>query len=468
MHPYMPSTPDDLSRLLDASGKSRLEELFDHIPERLRLDRSLDLPGPLHEPDLMDRMRTIAGSNRQQPVSSFLGGGAYRHYIPSVVGHLTGRSEFYTAYTPYQPEISQGTLQAIFEYQTLMCMLTGMDISNASVYDGASAAAESVLMAVRSTKRSKVLLSRALNPEYRAVVRTYLEAADLQWEEVGFDASGRTDTAALRTLLDDRTACLVVQSPNYFGVIEDQTAFEPVVHESGALVVAAFSEPISLGLLTPPGETGADIVCGEGQSLGIPTGFGGPYLGILTCRKELLRNMPGRIAGKAVDLDGNTAYVLTLTAREQHIRREKAMSNICTNQGLCALTASVYLSALGEKGLRDLALLNMERAQKAQSALTSLPGIGRKFDAPFFNEFVIDTGGDAEKLARDLAADGVLAGIPLGDTYPGLESCLLVTVTEMNTTEDIERLTEAVRAYRSEASGSSKGAGSGSSKGAGK
>jgi glycine dehydrogenase subunit 1 len=443
MHPYIPSTTRDLGDMLREIGKTDLEELFEHIPPRQRLDRELELPGPLNEPELMGRMRELAGANRV-PGVSFLGGGAYRHYIPSVVRHLTGRLEFSTAYTSYQPEVSQGTLQAVFEYQTLMCMLTGMEVSNASLYDGASAAAEAALMAARTKGRGKTLLSRAVNPQYRAVARTYLEAADLEWEEVPFDEKGGTDPGALEEAAGGGVSCVLVQSPNYFGVVEELDRLVPIARRAGCLLVAAFTEPLAFGLVKPPGELGADIACGEGQSLGIPLGFGGPYLGILACRKEFLRTMPGRIVGRTVDMEGRTAYVLTLSAREQHIRREKATSNICTNQGLCALTAAVYLCSLGRGGLRDLALVNLERARSTCRALTGLPGVRRRFSSPFFNEFVVETGRDGRDLAAELAAEGVLCGIPLGGSYPGLEHCLLVTATEMTTERDIALLAEAM------------------------
>ncbi|MFW6180967.1 MAG: aminomethyl-transferring glycine dehydrogenase subunit GcvPA [Spirochaetota bacterium] len=446
MHPYLPSTLRDLQEMLREIGVGGPEELFDHIPSQQRLDRDLELPGPLNEPELMERMRELAAANRE-PEVSFLGGGAYRHYIPSVVRHLTGRSEFYTAYTPYQPEISQGTLQAMFEYQTLMCMLTGMEVSNASLYDGASAVAEAALMAARSGRRGKTLLSGALNPQYRAVVRTYLEAADLEWEEVPFDERGVTDPGALEKAAGGGACCVVVQSPNYFGVIEELDRPGEIARSAGGLLVAAFTEPLAFGLLRPPGELGADITCGEGQSLGIPLGFGGPYLGILTCRKELLRIMPGRIVGRTVDLEGRTAYVLTLSAREQHIRREKATSNICTNQGLCALAAAVYLCSLGREGLRELALVNLERARSAGRALSSLPGVRLKFPSPFFNEFVIETGRDGRQLAGELAAEGILCGIPLAGSYPGMDNCLLVTATEMNPERDIALLAGAIKRH---------------------
>jgi glycine dehydrogenase subunit 1 len=395
---------------------------------------------------LMSHMRELSRRNAAlHEYSSFLGGGIYYHYIPSVVGHLAGRAEFATSYTPYQPEISQGTLQAIFEYQTLMCLLTGMDVSNASMYDGATSAAEGVLMALRTNRRSGVLLSSALHPEYRRVIETYVRGNDRHTAVIPYGSDGRTDLAALQKTVDDGASCAVLQSPNYFGVVEDLAACEKIVHAAGAILIAVFTEPIAFGILKPPGFFGSDIVCGEGQSLGLPPGFGGPLLGILTCRAELLRTMPGRIVGQTRDMKGDRAYVLTLTAREQHIRREKSTSNICTNHGLCALTSAIFLSSYGKRGFRKLAALNQGMAGYARAALSKVEGVKLRFSAPAFNEFVVETKKDPGVIAEKLLHENILFGIRLGGDYPELERCTLLTFTEMNSRQEITKLCRLLR-----------------------
>jgi glycine dehydrogenase subunit 1 len=443
---YIPNTDADIESMLKDIGVPSAEDLFSHIPAELRMKGELSLPGPLPEMELVDHLREMSQDNAHiDEYVSFLGGGAYHHYIPAAVTYLTSRSEFLTSYTPYQPEVSQGTLQAIFEYQTLMCMLTGMDVSNASLYDGATAAAEAALMSLRTTKRSRILVSRSVHPEYRDVMRTYLQSNDCEMVEVPYTEGGVIDGDALEKVLDDSCASLVVQSPNFFGVIEDLAACEQAVHGVGALLIASFSEPLAFGILKPPGAYGADIVCGEGQSLGMPVGFGGPYLGILTCKKQLLRTMPGRVAGRTVDMQGRTAYVLTLTAREQHIRRDKATSNICTNQGLCALTAAAYLALLGKRGFRRLAVTNHERAEYAKGEITKLNGISLRFNGRTFNEFVINTSRDPALLEEKLLERRILPGIRLGRYDDKLGDCILVTVTEMNSREEIDTLCRALR-----------------------
>ncbi len=442
---YIPNTDADIEAMLKEIGVQSAEALFEHIPDELRMKGGLDLPEPMTEMELMDHLRELSRANANvDDFISFLGGGVYHHFIPSVVKHLTGRAEFFTSYTPYQPEVSQGTLQAIFEYQTLMCMLTHMDVSNASLYDGATAAAEAVLMSLRTNKRERVVVSRSVHPEYREVIKTYLRSGDRETVEIPYTENGVTDLGALEQIIDDSVSCVVIQSPNFFGVVEDLAACEQVIHRQGALFVAAFSEPLSFGILQPPGVYSADIVCGEGQSLGMPPGFGGPYLGVLTCRKELLRTMPGRIAGKTVDSEGRTAYVLTLTAREQHIRREKATSNICTNQGLCALTAAVYLASLGKQGFRSLAIMNHERAEYAKRQIMKIDGFSLKFDAPTFNEFVIRTDKDTAQVEEKLVHKMILPGIRLGRYDAGLSDCMLVAVTEMNGQEKIDAFCRAL------------------------
>ncbi len=442
---YIPNTDADVDAMLKEIGVQSADNLFAHIPDDLRLRGDLEVPGPLSEMELLDRLKDLSRANAHAgEYVSFLGGGIYNHFIPSVVRHLAGRSEFYTSYTPYQPEVSQGTLQAIFEYQTLMCMLTHKDVSNASLYDGATAAAEAVLMSLRTNKRNRVVVSRGVHPEYREVIKTYLRSGDRETVEIPYNEKGITDLDALAKIIDDSVSCVVIQSPNFFGVVEDLAACEQVIHREEALFIAAFSEPLSFGILQPPGVYGADIVCGEGQSLGMPPGFGGPSLGILTCRKELLRNMPGRIVGKTVDREGRTAYVLTLSAREQHIRREKATSNICTNQGLCALTASVYLASLGKQGIRKLAIMNHERAEYAKDELMKVDGISLRFHGPTFNEFAVKTKNVTADIVEKLTDRGIFPGVQLGKYYGELSDCMLVTVTEMNRQEEIDALCQAI------------------------
>jgi glycine dehydrogenase subunit 1 len=446
---YIPNTDDDIVRMLETIDVRTIEDLFSHIPEKLRFKSELDLPSPLSEMELVDRMQRISSLNATlQNHSSFIGGGVYHHHLPSVVSHLAGRAEFYTSYTPYQPEISQGTLQAIFEYQTLMCMLTAMDVSNASMYDGASSAAEAVLMSFRTNRRGRVALSSSLHPQYRRVIETYASSNDRQTFLIPYDKNGCTDLPALQSTIDESVSCVVVQSPNYFGIIEDMNAIERIIHSQGALFIAVFTEPIAFGILKPPGNFGADIVCGEGQSLGITPGFGGPFLGILTCRKELLRTMPGRIVGKTLDIRGNPAYVLTLTAREQHIRREKSTSNICTNQGLCALAATLYLACYGKKGFRRLSALNHWRAEYAKTTLSKVEGVALRFSSPTFNEFVLRCKRDPEEIAEKLLEEKLLFGIALGRDYPELSDCTLLTCTEMNSEDEIDNLARLLKEIR--------------------
>ncbi len=442
---YLPHTPEDVAEMLSQIGVNSVEDLFVEIPEAVMLDRSMDLPEPLAEADLLREMRQLAGQNASVATHrSFLGGGAYNHFSPAAVDQLISRSEFYTAYTPYQPEISQGTLQAIFEFQTLICQLTGMDAANASMYDGASACAEAVLMAMRLTRRSKVLLSKALNPRYRETAATYCRYLGVQLEEIAVDGAGRTDMQDLVAKLDDATAAVVMGYPNYFGVVETLADVAEAAHGAGALLVTAVAEPVALGLLKSPGELGADIVVGDGQSFGLPLSFGGPYVGFFAARQKGLRAMPGRLVGETVDLDGKRGFVLTLATREQHIRREKATSNICSNQGLCALIATVYLSLLGKQGLRELADQNYAKAIYARERIGALEGFSLPFNSPAFNEFVVRCDAGVERLLETLQAQGILAGIPLDTDYPELQDCLLVCVTEQNTRRDIDELVDAL------------------------
>jgi glycine dehydrogenase subunit 1 len=438
---YIPHTQEEIRNMLDAIGVRDLEDLFDAIPKEYRVSGSLNLPEPLSEPDLVRHFQEL----ESPMMSSFLGAGAYHHFIPAVVSDLVSRSEFYTAYTPYQPEISQGTLQAIFEYQTLMCQLTGMDVSNASMYDGASSLAEAVLMANRITRRKKVLLSQAIHPEYRRVIQTYMAPDQQEIVLIPYQKDeGRTDEKILSDLLKEEVSAVVLQSPNFFGVIEDLQSIGERIHDLGGLMIANFSEAVAYGILRPPGSIGADIVAGEGQSLGIPMSYGGPYLGVFTTRERFVRNMPGRLVGETIDLEGKRGFVLTLATREQHIRRERATSNICTNEGLCALMATVFLSCLGKEGLKELALMNLSKADYAKKAVSRIRGCKLIFTAPAFNEFVVEIEGEPEKVLLQLREEEILGGVPLKRFYPELDHHLLVAVTEMNRKEEIDRWAEAL------------------------
>ena len=448
---YIPHTEEDIRQMLASIGVSSIDDLFSEIPKELRLDRPLDIPDALSETEVLRELKALAAQNATvESHLSFLGGGSYNHFIPSVVDQLISRSEFYTAYTPYQPEISQGTLQAIFEYQTLICQLTGMDVSNASMYDGASACAEAVLMSARVTKRKKALLATSLHPEYAETVATYCKYLQMEIVTIPFGDDGRIDTKVLTAeLAGDDVAALVVGYPNTFGVVEDLSTLAEIVHNKKTLLVTAVPEPIALGLLKSPGEAGADIVIGEGQSFGMPVSFGGPGVGFFAARKKSVRAMPGRLIGATKDNRGQTGYVLTLATREQHIRREKATSNICSNQGLCALMATIYLSLLGKHGIREVAQQNLAKASYAKEAIAKLSGFSLPFSAPTFNEFVVEIDqtivGDLPSLLSRLEDDNLLAGIPLARFYPEMANRLLICVTEQHRKEDIDRLVEALK-----------------------
>jgi glycine dehydrogenase subunit 1 len=438
---YIPHSQQDCQRMLETLGLKGIEDLFESIPKDYRLSKPLNLPEPLSEPDLIRHLQSLQPPN----FSSFLGGGAYSHFIPSAVSALTSRSEFYTAYTPYQPEISQGTLQAIFEYQSLMCQLTGMEVSNASLYDGASSLAEAVLMAHRITLRRKVLLSQAVHPEYRKAIQTYIDPDQQEIITIPYKKrEGQTDEKVLFRLLDEEVGAVVVQSPNFFGVIEDLKQIGEKVHQVGGLMVIGFSEAIAYGILASPGEFGADIVSGEGQSLGIPLSYGGPYLGIFTTREGFVRNMPGRLVGETVDLEGKRGFVLTLATREQHIRRERATSSICTNEGLCALMATVFLSCFGKEGLKELGMMNVSKSEYAKKVVSQNRNIKLTFSSPTFNEFVLEIEDDPETVLKELRKKGILGGLPLAKFYPELRHHLLVTVTEMIRKEEIDHWAEAL------------------------
>lgn len=450
-HRYLPFGEDDLQEMLDAVGVSKVDELFSSLPQAIRLQEALPVEGPLSDQELRRFFRALEGSNRVhgRDLVSFLGAGAYRHDTPALVDHLVQRGEFLTVYTPYQPEVSQGTLQAIFEFQTFITLLTGLPVANASLYDGASAFAEAVLMADRiKKKRRRVVVSRGVHPQYRATLATYALNLGFETVEVGWDESGRTDLAALEEAVDDDTFAVAVQSPNYFGVIEPWAPASEIAHAKGALSIGVVTEGLSMALLASPGEGGCDIACGEGQSFGLPLAYGGPYLGFMATSDKHIRAMPGRLAGETVDVDGKKAWVLTLATREQHIRREKATSNICTNVALCALLATVYLSLYGRRGLRRLAEINLQRSAALGRRLAGSGGtnggkgvgLARRFDAPTFNETAYRADTPVPRLLAELEERGVLAGVPLGPDYPELEDSLLVAVTETNTPEDLDRL----------------------------
>jgi glycine dehydrogenase subunit 1 len=437
------NTPADQQAMLETVGVASLAELFQSIPAGLQLQRPLRVPPALSEIELEQHLSALA--RQDQGAGSavcFLGGGSYDHFIPAVVDAIAGRSEYYTAYTPYQAEASQGSLQAFFEYQTLICQLTGMDVANASLYDGGSATAEAVIMALTAVPgRKGVVLAESVHPEYRRVVQTYLAALDVRVTTVPAP-DGFLDPDDLKREVSDQTACVVVQHPNFFGCLEEVEAIASICHDRGALFVVSF-DPISLGLLKRPGQYGADIAVAEGQSLGNPMSYGGPYLGILACRAAYLRKMPGRLVGQTVDQDGRRCWVLTLQTREQHIRREKATSNICTNQGLMALKAAVYLAALGPEGLRETAELCARKAHYAAERLDHLTGTSRRFARPFFKEFTVQVSGDSADLVARLLKAGYHGGLPLGRWYPGLRDCLSVAVTEKRTKQEIDGLAVA-------------------------
>jgi len=442
---YISLSDTDKREMLERAGAASPEDFFQGIPEDFRLGRTLDVPDGLTEPELLVFMENLASKSDYGRCLSFLGAGAYRHVIPTVVETLSSRGEFLTPYTPYQPEVSQGTLQVIFEYQTLICQLTGMDIANASLYDGASAAAEAVLMASRVNGRPKILLPRSLHPHYRRVIETYTRNTDLELLEAGYGDDGRLDLRDLESKIDDRTTAVLIQSPNYFGVVEDLEAVSGLAHARKALTVAVAAEAVSLGLLEAPGRLGADIAAGEGQSFGLPLGFGGPYLGFLGCSRDFLRQLPGRLAGMTDDAEGRRGFVLTLSTREQHIRREKATSNICTNQAWCALRAAIFLETMGHDGLRELAAQNIHKARYALETLSAIPGVGPRFSGRAFNEFVLRLPKSWEAVDKGLRSRNILAGVGLEKDFPELKDCLLVNVTEAHSRADIDRLASSLR-----------------------
>ena len=445
---YAPHTEADHRRMLDAVGVASIDDLFADIPQQVRA-RRFDLPPPLTEQEVRRELTRLADRN-QIPAVSFLGAGAYRHLVPAVVGEVIGRSEFATAYTPYQPEVSQGTLQSIYEFQSMVCELTGMEVASASHYDGATATAEAALMACRLTHRHRVAISTAVAPQVRAVLATYCSGPGVEIVEVPAElaegGSGLTPVAAATDALDDTIACLVVQQPNFFGGLEPMQELADAAHAAGAQLVAVV-EPTSLAVLEPPGSYGADIVAAEGQPLGIPLSYGGPYVGLMAAGMASVRQMPGRLVGATRDSQGRKGYVLTLQAREQHIRREKAASNICTNQALCALAATAYLTAVGPEGLREVAELSATQARHVAAAIEEA-GLGeRRFSAPYFAEVAVRVP-DAERRHAALAERGIVAGYPLARDYPELAGTLLLAATELTTDDDVRALVAALEETR--------------------
>jgi glycine dehydrogenase subunit 1 len=426
--------------MLQSIGLSSADDLFSSIPEDLRLRRPLNTPAALAETELLTRFERMGEKNAGARRISFLGGGAYAHYIPTIVDHILSRSEFFTAYTPYQPEISQGTLQTIFEFQTLVCQLTGMEVANASMYDGSTALAEAVLMAERVTKRSKVIAAASIHPQYLEVVRTYVQHAGIDLDVVTHDqATGQA--SSLPSSVDDQTAALVVQSPNFFGCVEDLAALAEAAHAKGALLIVAITEAMSLGLLKSPGACGADIVVAEGQSFGVPLSFGGPYVGLFATREKYARQIPGRLVGEAFDKKGRRGFVLTLATREQHIRREKATSNICTNEGLIALAATVYIETMGRKGIQEAARQCIQKAAYAARKISALQGFSLPFSGPRFNEFVVrGPAGAVDLLSRLAREKGIDGGLALSRFLPDHPHDFLVCVTETNTRDQIDAL----------------------------
>ena len=427
--------------MLATIGLRSTEDLFTSIPAEHRLKRPLNLPGPLSEMEIIDYFRARAAEN-SRGYTSFLGAGAYHHLCSVVTDTIIQRAEFLTSYTPYQPETSQGTLQATFEFQTLICQLTGQDVANASMWDGSTALAEAVLMAERVTGRHRVLVARSLHPEYRQVLATYAHNIGLQVDEVGFSGSGQLDTDALRATLDQGTAAVVVQSPNFLGVLEQVTQLAEMAHAKEALLVVAITEPVSLGIVRPPAE--ADIVAMEAQSFGLPPSFGGPFVGVIATREKFVRQMPGRLVGQTTDNKGRRGFVLTLATREQHIRREKATSNICTNQALCALAASVHMCLLGKEGLKELAQQNLAKARFTAAELEKV-GVRRAFSGPTFNEFVLELPRSAKLVNAELLKDKIIGPLPLGTYYPELTKHALLCVTEATRRAEIEHLAASLR-----------------------
>jgi len=439
---YVPHTKEDKTEMLKAIGASSIEDLFKDIPKALRA-KSFDLSQGMSEFEVTEHLKRLAAKNAISLVN-FVGAGFYDHFIPAAVDAITSRSEFYTAYTPYQPECSQGWLQAIYEYQTIICELTGLDVSNASLYDGGTALYEAAMMAIRATGRNKIIVDSGVNLIYRTMLYSYTSNLSIEFVEIPV-IHGQSSRDELIRNLDDKTAAVILQNPNFFGAVDDHSDIVGRVHKFGALAIASVY-PVSLGILKSPGEMGFDIATGEGQSLGIPLSFGGPYLGFISARKELVRQMPGRIVGATVDMDGKRGFVLTLQTREQHIRREKATSNICSNEALCALRAAVFVALLGRDGLKELAENNYRNAEFAKDVLSKVPGVEVKRSSPTFNEFTLRLPRSADEVVRKMIDKGFASGFPLGKFYNGMDNYLLVAVTEKRTKEEIKKFADSLEA----------------------
>jgi glycine dehydrogenase subunit 1 len=447
---YLPKSPTDRAEMLAEIGVKSIDDLFATIPAEYQLHHDLAIPRQHSESEIVDRFRAFAGNNATG-YASFLGAGAYRHYRPVVIDSLVQRGEFLTSYTPYQPEIAQGTLQAMFEFQTMICELTGMEVANASMYDGSTGAAEAMMMAVRITGRDKSVVARTVHPEYREVLTTYAQHQEIPIAEVGYAANGRVDLTALDAAITNETACVLIQSPNFFGTIEDVAAIAAIAHAKGALLIVSIAEAISLGIVKPPAE--ADIVSLEAQSFGVAVSYGGPYCGVIACKEKFMRQMPGRLVGETKDADGKRGYVLTLSTREQHIRREKATSNICTNQALVALMATIFLTVYGKQGLRELAEQNLAKADYLSSALTATGSAKVLFDgAPRFHEFVVELPASADEVNASLLEEKIIGGLPLAKWYPELgPNASLWCATELTTRAQIDAAAASLRAVVSAA-----------------
>ena len=444
MFPYISNTPEDEQKMLEAIGLDSVDQLFEDIPKEVAFNRDFNLDKSKSELEVKAYLTEMSRKNCSlDDLTCFLGAGAYDHYIPSIVNHIISRSEFYTSYTPYQPEISQGTLQYLFEYQTLMCSLTGMDVSNASLYDGGTAIAEAALMAAAVTRKKEIIISKTVRPESREILKTYAHIQDLKIIEVDMK-DGVTDLEQLDSLVNDHTATVIIQSPNFFGIIEDIEETAKITHKVKKTALITSVDPISLGILKRPGDLGADIVVGEGQSMGIPLSFGGPYLGFIATSKDYMRKLPGRIVGQTEDLDGKRSFVLTLTAREQHIRRDKATSNICSNQGLNTLAATVYMVTLGKEGLKEVALQSTKKAHYALKKLTESGKYKKVFDKPFFKEFAVTSDTSPDVIISGLRNENIIGGYELGKDYPQYEDAILYAVTEKRTKAEIDKLSSVL------------------------
>ncbi len=443
---YLPQTESEIQKMCEAIGVNNTQDLFSNIPSVLRFKEKLNIPPALSEQDLLAHLKTLSRTNETvDHFSSFLGAGAYHHYIPVAVNYLAGRGEFATSYTPYQAELSQGTLQAIFEFQTMVASLLGLEIANSSNYEGSTALAEAALMAFRIKKKREILLAKSIHPEYRAVVKTTLKNLGYTIKEIGWNQNGTLDTAELQKNLSKEVVGLCVQSPNFFGVIENLESLSQTAHQNDSLFIVNTGDVISLGLLASPGSCGADIAVGEGQSFGNFLNLGGPYVGLFATKKEYVRQIPGRLVGETLDETGKPGFILTMNTREQHIRREKATSNICTNQSLCALMAAIYLSLLGPQGLKKVAEMNLAKAEFAKKLFSQIPGVELPFAGPTFNEFVLKLPRSSASVLERLREEKIFGGLALEQDYPELKNTLLVCVTEMNKREEIETYASKLR-----------------------